>query len=64
MRKLVYIVIACSVDGDSHYRIDSLWTSDRKAKERVNELNSKGLEWLLENWGCGFFNVEPKFIST
>ena len=61
--KLVYIVIACSVDGDSYYRIDSVWTSNRKAVKRKNELNEKGLEWLLENWGCGLFDIEYEFIS-
>lgn len=64
MRKLVFIVIACSVDGDNYYRIDSLWTSSRKAEKRVEELNSKGLDWLLENWGCGLFDVEIQSIST
>ena len=64
MRKLIYIVIACSVDGDNYYRIDSLWTSSEKAKKRVKELNSKGLDWLLENWGCGLFDIEQKNIST
>lgn len=64
MRKQIYIVIACSADGDNYYRIDSLWTSRKKAEKRTDQLNSKGLEWLLENWGCGLFGIEQKFIST
>lgn len=52
MAKLLYIVIACSVDGDSYYNIDSVWTSSRKTESRKDELNAKGLEWLLENWGA------------
>lgn len=63
MRKLVYIVIACCESGDDYYLIDSVWTSSRKAEKRAKELNKNGLEWLLDNYGCGFYQVELKSIS-
>ncbi len=56
--KLTYIVIACCEDGDNYYFIDSVWTSSRKANKRVAELNSKGLDFLLNTYGCGLFVVE------
>lgn len=60
---LIYIVIACCENGDSWYRIDSLWTSSKKAEKRVEELNANGEQWLLDNWGCGLFDIEQKWIS-
>ncbi len=63
MSKLIYIVMSCCEDGDNYYLIDSVWTSQRKAIKRKEELNKNGLEWLLENKGCGFYNIEQKFIS-
>lgn len=56
--KITYIVIACSEDGDNYYVIDSVQTSKRKADKRAAELNSKGLDYLLYNHGCGLFMVE------
>lgn len=56
--KLTYIVIACCVNGDSNYLIDSVWTSSRKANKRVTELNSKGSDFLMNIYGCGLFMVE------
>ncbi len=57
---LIYIVIAACIDGDSNYIIDSVWTSHRKAEKRCKEINSMGLEWLLENFSCGLFDVERR----
>ena len=62
MRKIVYIVIACAF-GDSFYHIDSVWTSSRKARKRCDELNSKGEQWLVDNWSCGLFDVELEIIE-
>ena len=62
MIKIVYIVIACAF-GDSFYHIDSVWTSLCKARKRCNELNSKGGQWLVDNWGCGLFDVELEIIK-
>lgn len=61
--KLIYIVIAWSVSGDFGYDIDSVWTSEKKAYKRCKELNANGSEWLVENRGCGLFDVEQYFIS-
>ncbi len=64
MRKLVYVVIACcNESSDDFYKIDSVWTSEKKADKRVSELNEKGLEYWLENWGCGLFTIETLTIS-
>ena len=62
MSRLVYIVIACCVDGDNYYLIDSVWTSERKAMKRKEELNKEGLEWLLETKSCGLFDIKVEFI--
>ena len=64
MRKLLYIVICCCENGDEYYHIDSIWTSSRKAEKRKEELNSKGLEYLLDNYGWGLFDVKQEFISV
>lgn len=60
--KIVYIVIACAF-GDGFYHIDSAWTSARKARKRCDELNSKGEQWLVDNWSCGLFDVELEIIA-
>ena len=57
---LIYIVIAACIDGDNPYMIDSVWTSQRKAEKRCTELNSMGLDWLLENFCCGLFDVKQQ----
>lgn len=64
MLRRVYIVICCCVPGDRYYDIDSVWTSERKAQKRCNEINAMGAEYLLENYGCGLYNVESQFICT
>ena len=60
MSKLIYIVINAQVDD--WYHIDSVWTSEKKAKNKRNELNKK----LTENPvnGIGLYTIEQKFIST
>lgn len=64
MRRVAYMVIACCNDtSDDYYKIDSTWTSKRKAEKRMRELNTKGIEYWLENWGCGLFNIEILIIS-
>lgn len=64
MSKLIYIVVAAGNDrSDEHYIIDSVWTSRRKARKRRDELNKKGLEHLLDEYGCGLFDVEQKIIQ-
>jgi len=64
MKKLVYMVIACCNDrSDNYYKIDSTWTSKRKAEKRMKELNEKGLEYWIENFNCGLFNIELLTIS-
>lgn len=63
MLKLIYIVLANSVYSNSEPMIDSLWTSEKKANKRCNELNSKGLEYLTEEYGCGLYDVILKRLS-
>ncbi len=63
MSKLIYIVIAACTDGDEFYRIDSIWTSSKKAEKRCEELNSVGAKKLMETVSCGLFEVRQKFIS-
>lgn len=63
MMIIVYIVIAHAPMSDFRYHIDSVWTSERKAYKRCDELNSeKKAEWREEH-GYGLFNVEQNFIS-
>lgn len=64
MIRRVYIVICCCGSGDEYYEIDSVWTSKRKAQKRRNELNAKGAEYLLDNYGCSLYDVECEIIST
>ena len=64
MRRIVYSVICCAVNGDEYYHIDSTWTSHKKAEKRCKELNSKGLDYLMENHGWGLFEVVHQILST
>ncbi len=67
MRRLVYIVIAACSDmhnGDEKYIIDGVFSSGAKALKRQELLNSRGIEWLLDNYGCGLFSVEFEPIKT
>ena len=63
MRRIVYSVICCAVNGDEYYHIDSTWTSLKKAEKRCVKLNSKGLDYLMENFGWGFFDVVYQILS-
>lgn len=63
MRKLVYIVICCCNNGDEYYHIDSTWTSEKKARRRCNEQNSRELD-SLQKYGWGFYEVELSRISV
>ena len=62
--KLIYIVIDSRVDDGINcgYHIDSVWTSERKAQKRCNELNKELEEEPI--WGIGLYQVEQKFIRT
>ena len=65
MRGLIYIVIDArtDVDGiDVGYSIDSVWTSNRKAQKRCDELNAKLKKEPI--WGVGLYQVEQKFTSV
>ena len=64
MIRMVYIVICCCIPGDKYYDIDSVWTSERKAQKRCDELNAKGEEYLLDNYGNGLYGVECEMICT
>lgn len=61
---LVYIVIDARIDDgySCGYRIDSVWTSQRKAQKVCNKLN----EELEKNpvWGVGLYEVKQHFIQT
>ena len=63
MRRFVCSVICCAVNGDEYYHIDSTWTSYKKAVKRCEELNSKGLDYLMENYGWGLFEVVLQSLS-
>lgn len=62
--KLIYIVIDSRIDDGINlgYHIDSIWTSEKKAKKRCEKLNRE-----LEDdpiFGIGLYEVEQKFISV
>lgn len=73
MYKLVYIVICdyplqdlgngvmCG-NGDEHFHIDSVWTSERKAKKRRNKLNSEDYKEFREDYGYGLFYIEQQVL--
>ena len=60
--KLIYIVIDSRIEDGVNcgYYIDSVWTSQRKAQKRCNELNQK----LTDNpeFGVGLYEVKQEFI--
>lgn len=66
MRKVYIVIAACSdrYNGDEKYIIDGVFSSEAKAIKRQKVLNSKGLEWLIDNYGCGMFSVEVEPIRT
>ena len=73
MAKLVYIVMCdCPLfvsanglllsNGDERYHIDSVWTSERKANKRCEELNAEEKAEWREDYGFGLFSVEQQWI--
>lgn len=66
MRRVYIVIAACSdrYNGDEKYIIDGVFSSEAKAKKRQEILNSRGLEWLIDNYGCGLFTVEVELIRT
>ena len=63
MQNVVYIVMPCGFADDSYYVIDSVWTSERKALKRQEELNKNGVDGIIENRGCGLFDICTEVIS-
>lgn len=63
MARIVYSVICCAVNGDEYYHIDSTWTSLKKAEKRCEKLNSKGLDYLIEKYGYGLYEVVYQSLS-
>ncbi len=61
--KLVYIVISNSPTNDFRYHIDSVWTSEKKAQKRCDDLNSDEKAKWREEYGYGIFDVEQKCLS-
>lgn len=61
---MVYIVICCCCNGDEYFEIDSVWTSERKAEKRCDELNEKGEKYLIEKCGCGLYEVRSEIVCT
>jgi hypothetical protein len=55
--------MACGFADDSYYVIDSVWTSERKALKRQEELNKNGVDGIIENRGCGLFDICTEVIS-
>ena len=61
--KLVYIVIANNPMTDFKYHIDSVWTSEKKATKRCDELNSEKKPKWLKKYGYGIFEVVQSCLS-
>ena len=61
--KMVYIVISNNPTNDFRYHIDSVWTSEKKAWKRCDELNSEEKTVWRENYGYGIFDVDQKFLT-
>lgn len=69
MNAFIYIVMCrCPATlygaDDEQVHIDSVWTSERKAKKQWLELNSDDKEKWREDYGYSFFSVERYRIST
>lgn len=62
--EMVYIVITGTPYSDFKYHIDSVWTSERKAEKRCNELNSDAMTKWRDSYGYQPFVVEQEFIRT
>lgn len=65
MNAFIYIVMCHCLDGaEEQVHIDSVWASERKAKNQWLELNSDDKEKWREDYGYGIFSVERYGIST
>lgn len=62
MIKMIYIIISNAPKNDFRYYIDSVWTSERKAQKRRDELNSDNKAAWREEYGYGFFEIEQEYI--
>lgn len=49
---------------DEYFEIDSVWTSEKKAEKRCDELNEKGEKYLIEKCGCGLYEVRSEIVCT
>ena len=58
----VYIVICTCRDVNDSYFIDSVWTSEKKAEKRKNELNSDEMESMRNDCGYLAFEVILKTV--
>ena len=64
MNKKIYIVMCYTIyNGDFPYYIESTWTSQRKAINRQNELNSDKRKKWREDHNYGIFSIEEQWIS-
>lgn len=61
--KMVYIVICCCCNGDEYFEIDSVWTSEKKAEKRCNELNEKGEKYLQKNVDADYTKYGAKLYA-
>ena len=63
MKGLIYIVIDSRKDDGAYngYYIDSVWTSERKAQKRCDELNANLDKEPI--WGVGLYQVEQKWMQ-
>lgn len=59
MRKLVYIVIHGVLDG--YYEIDSVWSDEKTANKRCDDLN-KELQEETE-FGVGLYEVRQEIVK-
>ena len=64
MSKLIYIVIDSRIDDGFNcgYRIDSVWSSKKKAQKRCDILNQQLTQDPI--FGIGLYEVQQKFINT
>ena len=64
MSKLIYIVIDSRIDDGFNcgYRIDSVWSSKKKAQKRCDTLNQQLIQDPI--FGIGLYEVQQKFVNT
>lgn len=58
---MIYIVISNTPMNDFRYYIDSVWTSERKARQRRDEYSDNKATWR-EEYGYGLFEIEQECI--